>query len=437
MVSVAPIEDDADAHDPFAEPWEPPTDEQWTAWLDGMTEAEREDLALPFPVRWLYPPQEDDAPRALNLFAGPGGWCCGLRRILGHRIDMVCLDLNADAVATSNAAGCTAIRVDITTLDPEHPALRWTQIVIGSPPCTDWTRAGKGLGRDEANIEALLELVVEVGEAAGNVPASGEPGSWTSFKDPAPYEWSELRQAVRENMTATTAGLMLEAAIFILGLICAGAPLETVALEQSAALPKRVREALWCELEIQGWARNEWVEIDAADYGSPSHRRRFFHMASLRPVAGTVELDAPLVTLASDAVGLPHDTRVITRGNRRTSGGNAFMMGRQIPGVTSKIRSWDVSGAGGRFSIGQMALLVGMPADYPVAGSRTSVAQQLSDVVSPVAAAAVLGVLLGVDWRPALRRYLTDLYPAVDYDARPVSKQLELFPIRELEGTAA
>ena len=398
-------------YDPYAEPEEPPTDEEWIEYLDSLTDVEREELAGPWPVRWLYPWRPGEPKRALNLFAGCGGWCAGLRRVLGYEIDMVCLDMNANAVATSTAAGCTTVRVDVTSLDPEHPALHWTHILIGSPPCTDWTRAGKGLGHLEENLAILLEVIALAGEAAGNVPASGVLGAFTSYKDPAQHAWSELRDELKK-MTAPTAGLMAEMIIFALGLLTTGAPLETLAIEQSNVLPHKVRMAIWCEMELAGWLCNRWVEIDAADYGSPSHRRRWFHLASREPVLDTVELEAPLVTFASDALGCAPDLKVITRGNRRTPGGNAFTMGRQIPGVTSKIRGWDVGGDGGRFTLGEMALLVGMPADHPLVGSRTSAAQQLSDIVCPASAAAVLGVLLDVRWRPALRRYLGELYPS-------------------------
>ncbi|MFI5753182.1 hypothetical protein ACIBBE_46985 [Streptomyces sp. NPDC051644] len=40
-------------------------------------------------VRWLFAPAEGDAPRAVNLFGGCGGWCVGIRRILGATVDML------------------------------------------------------------------------------------------------------------------------------------------------------------------------------------------------------------------------------------------------------------------------------------------------------------------------------------------------------------
>ncbi|WP_445269458.1 hypothetical protein [Streptomyces sp. DSM 41634] len=96
--------------------------------------ADLERLAGPGPVRWLFAPELGDAPRAVNLFCGCGGWCVGLRKILGANVDMLCIDKSADAVATSRAAGCTAVCADITLLDPEHPVFRYTAILIASPP---------------------------------------------------------------------------------------------------------------------------------------------------------------------------------------------------------------------------------------------------------------------------------------------------------------
>ncbi|WP_326791461.1 hypothetical protein OHA79_01945 [Streptomyces sp. NBC_00841] len=81
---------------------------------------------------------------------------------------MACVDISKDAVATSMAAGCTAICADISVLDPEHPALRYTRILICSPPCTDWARAGKQFGYQKHNLEILSEAIDRAAAAAGN-----------------------------------------------------------------------------------------------------------------------------------------------------------------------------------------------------------------------------------------------------------------------------
>ncbi|NUU20938.1 MAG: DNA cytosine methyltransferase [Streptomycetaceae bacterium] len=393
--------------------------------------ADLADLAGPWPVRWLF--EDPDGPdRAVHLFAGCGGWCVGIRRILGITVDMVCVDMNADAVATSNAAGCHAIQADVTTLDPEHPALRWTRILICSPPCTDWTQAGKRLGHLEANILILEKAIDRACWAAGNVINDGselcfhdDPADCTEtctehYIARSGETWDEVR-AITHAMSAKTAGLMLEILIWAQGLWCLGAPLETIAVEQSAALPEAIKNAITAELTTHpGWDGNSggfapaltWEEIDAFDYGSPSHRRRTF-LTGHRYGRRTLQRPTLPGTNAADAIGWDRDTVVVTRGNRKTAGGNGFVLGRNdgIPGVTSKIRGWyTTKDAAARFTIPEIAKLVSLPPDHPFIGSRTSACQQAADVVAPVVSAAVIGTLMGVPWLHALRRYLAKLY---------------------------
>jgi hypothetical protein len=356
----------------------------------------------------------------------------GLRKILGSDIDMVCIDKSKHAVATSNASGCHAICADITRLDPEHPALRWTRILIASAPCTDWTPAGKRLGHLPHNL-AILSEAVDRATAAGNYVQDGvcahdddaDCGEecFEHYGQPSGETWDEVR-AITAPMTTQTAQLMLEPIIWALALWRMGAPLHTVAMEQSGALPDEVRDWFIQELYCAGWEHVVWEDLDAADYGSPSHRRRAFMLASrYRRVdrSQPVRPAAPLVTHASEALGMDPDTVIITRGNRTTSGGNGFRLGRVVPGITSKIRGWYRQGDPDfRFTLEQVALLVALPADHPFAGSRTAACQQAADIVAPVASAAVMGCLLGVPWSHALNRYLADPYPAV-HGTRPAA----------------
>ncbi|MFD4243294.1 DNA cytosine methyltransferase [Streptomyces sp. NPDC058525] len=384
--------------------------------------ADLEELAGPWPVRWLFAPEDGDADRAVNLFAGCGGWCVGVRNVLGMRLDMVCVDTNRDAVATSNAAGCAAICADVTKLDPMHFALRWTSVLIASPPCTDWTPAGKRLGHLPENLAILEEAITRLSFAAGTYYVNEdseeacefgcEPGEhWDHTGEPT-GDYEDARQFAR-TMTAETAPLMLEPIIWSLALWRQGAPLHTVALEQSGALPEQVQEDVSAELYCAGWEHVQWAELDAAEYGSPSHRRRMFMLAShyeYRAIG-----NAPgLTTHASEALDMDPETVIITRANRKTSGGNGFVMGRTVPGMTSKIRAWyKQDDPEFRFTIGQVAKLVTLPEDHPLTGSRTSQCQQAGDIVAPVVSAAVMGTLLGVPWLPSLERYLGELYPAV------------------------
>ncbi|MGW0670699.1 hypothetical protein [Streptomyces sp. NPDC002746] len=400
-------------------------------------------LAGPGPVRWLFDPAEGDAPRAVNMFGGCGGWCVGIRRILGVRVDMLCIDVSRDATATATRAGCHAVCADVRSIDPEHFVFRHTQILIGSSPCIDFTNAGKRAGRLPENVVALAEAIEQAGAAVGNFIVDGPgcmcltdeecvcgPEAYDRFGPRSGATWDEIRSLVDNLPGAETAGLMLEPMIWALALKHGGAPLHTILFEQSNQLPQEIRdtitEELYCagESELGAAVSVTWKEVDAAAYGSPSRRRRAFMMATFgRYSSGPV---APAITITADrAIGLPADLEVITRGARRTSGGNAFVMGRVIPGVTSRIRSVDVGHKGGRFTLEQVAALVTLPPDYAALaeGSRTSICQQFADIVAPVVSAAVFGETVGHlfgikrnrgGWLPLLLAYLRQQYPRAE-----------------------
>ncbi|WP_162793073.1 DNA cytosine methyltransferase [Streptomyces globosus] len=400
------------------------------ALLDSLTVEQRETLAAPWPVRWLYPAE---MPRGLNFCAGCGGGCKGKRLV--SDTDMICIDLAGDAVATSEAAGCTVLLADVKTLTPEHPALRFTSETMFTMPCTDWTIAGKGLGRDASNLEILTEAIDQVGFAFGNYEKDGteycdheengqectwEEGCFSSYGDRTDMTVPEM-WALVDGMTSKTAGLMLAPVIWCLGLRYIGAPLTRVVIEQAAALPEEIKDEICLELNVAGCEQGEWTTLDAADFGSPSNRKRSIMAAHWYRRPGLPQAPG-ITTLACDAIGWDAEDEINTRGVRKTSGGNAFRMDgvtsrhpepKPINGITSKIRGWYNAATGRRFTIEEVCLLVGLPADYPVTGSRSSQTQQLGDIFSPLVSLAVWGQLLGVPWRELLRRYLGELYPAV------------------------
>ncbi|MGW2038702.1 hypothetical protein [Streptomyces virginiae] len=396
--------------------------EELVALLDSLTEEQREELAAPWPVRWLYPAE---TPRGLNFCAGCGGGCKGKRLV--SDTDMICVDLSGDAVATSEAAGCTVLRADVKTLTPEHPALRDVHDVMFTMPCTDWTIAGKGLGRDASNLEILVEAIAQVGFAFGNYEKDGteycdheENGCFSSYGSRTDMTVPEM-WALVDGMTSKTAGLMLAPVIWCLGLRYIGAPLTRVVIEQAAALPEEIKDEIWLELNVAGCEQGEWTVLDAADFGSPSNRKRSIMAVHWYRRPG-LPVAPEITTLAHEAIGWEPDAEINTRGDRKTSGGNAFRMDgrttrhpepKPINGITSKIRGWYNATTGRRFTIEEVCLLVGLPADYPVVGSRSSQTQQLGDIFSPLVSLAVWGQLLGVPWREMLRQYLAELYPSV------------------------
>ncbi|WP_346101486.1 DNA cytosine methyltransferase [Nonomuraea maheshkhaliensis] len=133
--------------------------------LTGLTDDELRRLADPWPVEWLYEPAPDAPIRVVNLFAGPGGWCTGIRDVLGQDVDMIGVEIHKDAAATAEAAGFRRIVSNVRHLDPRHPALHWVKALLVSAPCGCWTPAGKRAGLQERNLDLLLDVFTMAAEA--------------------------------------------------------------------------------------------------------------------------------------------------------------------------------------------------------------------------------------------------------------------------------
>jgi DNA (cytosine-5)-methyltransferase 1 len=84
----------------------------------------------------------------VDLFAGAGGWdvyCAELG------IDALGIELDPRACETRAAAGYRTLQADVSKLNPaDYPC----DILIASPPCTAFSMAGKGKGRDALTVYA-------------------------------------------------------------------------------------------------------------------------------------------------------------------------------------------------------------------------------------------------------------------------------------------
>lgn len=229
----------------------------------------------------------------LDPFAGPGGWSEGLR-LLG--LADVGIEWDAAACATRAAAGHLTIRADVEQY-PTAPFAGKVEGLVMSPPCPDFSTAGKGTG-----------IAGESGRLIAQVPR------WALALRP---EW----------------------------IVCEQVP---------PALPYWQEYAY--HLDLAGYST--WAGVlCAADFGVPQTRHRAILMASRvrpvqppepthgrDPVPGLFGTLAPWVTMA-DALGwadvevnLAHGAGMIERhGDRpgRTAGEPAFTL-------TSKARSWTV-----------------------------------------------------------------------------------------------
>lgn len=91
----------------------------------------------------------------LDLFAGPGGWDLAAT-VLG--LDPLGVEWDDAACETRKAAGLRTTQADIAALDPLEFAP--VDLLIGSPPCPTFSRAGKGDGiADMALVYEAAKMV--------------------------------------------------------------------------------------------------------------------------------------------------------------------------------------------------------------------------------------------------------------------------------------
>ena len=226
----------------------------------------------------------------LDLFAGPGGWSVGA----GHLgLSDIGIEKDAAACATRRAAGHLTIRADVATY-PTAPFAGKVVGLIASPPCQDFSLAGKGAG-----------LAGDRGQLVWQV-----------------LRWADALQPV------------------------------WIACEQVPPVLE-----LWQHMAytMRGWGYRTWTGIlNAADYGVPQTRRRAFLLARLDgpvvPPAPTHVQDAseglfgtlaPWVTMA-EALGWDGGSFVQRErsGDRAKEGFDPGVIPAQA--LTSKARSWVV-----------------------------------------------------------------------------------------------
>lgn len=178
----------------------------------------------------------------VDLYAGPGGWSEGLR-LLG--LADIGIEWDAPACATRAAAGHHSIRADATALSSQHLRGR-VEGLIASPPCTAFSFAGNGEGRE--HLPALATAMYR--------------GDWYALRDRCPVPvWAPLDVGRWIDDTEPT----------------------WIALEQvPPCLPLWRALAEWLQRRYHTWAG----VLNAADYGVPQTRRRAFLTAHRhRPVS--------------------------------------------------------------------------------------------------------------------------------------------------------
>lgn len=95
--------------------------------------------------------------RALDLFAGPGGWDEGVREL---GIEPLGIEWDESACLTREARGFPTLRGDVSALDPLD--FGPCELLIGSPPCQAFSAAGKGEGK--LDVPLILRTARALGE---------------------------------------------------------------------------------------------------------------------------------------------------------------------------------------------------------------------------------------------------------------------------------
>ncbi|MFI6688414.1 DNA cytosine methyltransferase [Streptomyces sp. NPDC050485] len=403
-------------------------DTERDAYIAGLSDAERAELAGPWPMEWLYSPKPGAPIRIVNLFAGAGGWCEGIAQVLGEPVDMVGVDISEAACATAQAAGFRRICASVTDLDPANPALRYVVAVILSPPCQTLSPSGKRAGLAEEAMQLVEDAISEAGAAAGFIIVDDAGDGMEGYAPPTGATWDEVRAPLAALEDGRT-GLMAEAVIWPLALQAKHNNVRWVAMEQSSNLLKakvarHVVEAIASEFYGAGWEYADFTLIEAAEYGAASNRNRTFMvcMRYTRPfVSYRPGTPIPTTTWAA-CMGWEKGHKVNTRGVRginpetgRPKGGGSFSADQPGTTVTGTAYGWKREADGLTHTHSDLGRAVGFRADYPWThvGSGKGIrnkTQLLADTVCPMASAAWIGHILGREWEPQTRAYVQGLY---------------------------
>jgi DNA (cytosine-5)-methyltransferase 1 len=266
----------------------------------------------------------------IDIFAGPGGWDEGLRRI--GITDVLGFEWDKDACATAITAGHRRVQADVARV-ATGTLVRKMRGLIGSPPCTKFSSAGNGMGRQflemlAEGIRAMFRGVDRRQQLRDAIyPACLEEQLAKNAKRPEGKRVTRERMEKAAHDEAYSIVLVLEPARFIADALAAGGPLDTVLLEQVPEVMPLWQVYKLC-LVKRGFS--VWTGVlNSADYGVPQTRERALLIACLgRTATPPVATHArspqgadlfgdellPWVSMA-DALGWPAGTEMVSNYN--------------------------------------------------------------------------------------------------------------------------
>lgn len=339
----------------------------------------------------------------MDLFAGLGGWDHAAHQL---GFDPLGIEWNADACATREAVGLRTLHADISELDPADFAP--CEGLIASPPCQDFSVAGKGAGRDGERGQ-LVDEVMRWTDAL-------RP-RWVACEQVPPVLpiWREFAHRMEGWGYRTWCGLLSserygvpqtrERAILMASLDFTPQPPAPTHQEYHHGEPARREVGLFGDLE-------PWVSMAEALGMVPTPMRgcdtpaptvdsqagsRWVLRGGAAEHATVRPAPAPAPTILGNvgknggwvwerpATTIAGDPRCFSPGGHMANDGrnNANMVGRSEDAI--------------RLTLPEGLILQGFPPDYPVQGTKTAQWLQVGNAIPPPLAKAILAQLVRAD----------------------------------------
>lgn len=387
-------------------------------------------------------------PYVLELFAGPGGWPTGAGLLgLGPHLG---IEWDKAACQTARAAGHLRLQLDVALMDPAEFGPVW--LLIGSPPCQGFSRAGLRGGIDDT--PRILAHVQRVRDAGGWVDWD-DADNLTDSKSALVLEPLRYALALRPNYIALEQVPDVEPLWHAVATVlrhhgysvdvgtldaeCYGVPqtrdraILVASRIDTARLPEPIMQRYdpcgvdwgeglfdnplpkWVSMaEALGWGLDDRPSWTVSGGGAESGGAEPFANAKARAHLADVVYqardsgpgaereprpsDAPSFTVRAQGSGShPSGVRWMLNRPSTTVAGDARIA---PPGHKDRANGERQFGEGTvRVSVEEAACLQSFPAGYPWSGSRTKQYEQVGNAVPPLLAVAVLGALLGRPWQ--------------------------------------
>ena len=378
----------------------------------------------------------------VDLFAGPGGWSEGLRLLAPdlHALE-IGFEWDKAACETRNAAGHRTVRTDVAEW-PLEPLAGKVVGVIASPPCQDFSLAGKRAGIDGDRGQLITEVVRWI--------ETLQP-EWFACEQvpPALPIWRDYADHFRSLGWSTWCGILNAADYGVpqtrRRAFLIGSRTRTVTPPKPThdrdPMPTLFGDDLspWVSMaDALGWGRTEsaWT-LCAGTHGAPDP---FLSGGQSLRISLIAEIDAgewipkparlESVTDIDDASDEPAPPEWSVNTGRRWVKGGTREDAQTVPApapaptVSGQTHAWRFTrpattlvgsfrpdivagpgvdltrprqkgGGGVRITQADALVLQSFPADYPVQGSKTKQFEQIGNAVPPLLAAHVLAVVTG------------------------------------------